>query len=778
MHIYLKLLLRGLRKRKLTTIISLLGLSIGLTLIMFIVVFLKKELSAEKFHEKAANIYRVESEYKTKTYPLTAAPMYKWLTDNFGEVKQSARVFSPYYKSFYSVKLNEQSFEVENPVFVDPEFFDIFSFPVKYGRITDDFDTKNAIVLTESLAQKLFGNENPVGKTITYCDKNKLTVMAVLKTLPSNSSMHFDLLLPFASFNDYNTFDLESWGRLTYQTFIVSDGNPQMLESQINQKIKEQFPEKEFSYFLSSLKDIHFIENAQYDNVFRHESKTSLRLFLIVAIAILLIATINFLNLTVASSSLRAKENKIRQIEGANRFHISLQYISEAVFISLLAAILAIGFIELLFPTFNHLLDAPLSRMLIHQPWFYGCLAAIGIVTGVLSGIYPALKFSQVQYSSLNNKSANATSARWNNLLVVFQFATSIMLIIATLFITKQTNFLQNIPLGFNKEQVLYLRLNDNLVHQQQVILNKLENTPGVVAAASCDFVPGQNYSQQIRTINNNGVDKSLTVFHTKVSQHYLKTLDIQLLNGRNFYENEKTNQSNIIVNEAFVKAFDLKNPLETVVEGEKIIGIVNDFNFNSLHQAVGPMIIRLRDDSQTSMMVRVDISKNNIASVVPTIKGQITEVVPNTFAEVKFLNDKINQQYEKETKTRKLLSYFSFFAIFISAMGLFGLVVFTTNRRIKEIGIRKVNGAKISEVMTMLNRDFIKWVAIAFVIATPIAYYAMHKWLENFAYKTTLSWWIFALAGVLALGIALLTVSWQSWRAATRNPVEALRYE
>jgi putative ABC transport system permease protein len=749
---------------------------------MFIAVYLKNELEADKFHQNINSIYRVDSELRSKNYPLTAAPMSDWLKNGFPGITESARMFSPFYKNQSYVTVGEQSFEINKPVFVDPSFFNIFSFPIKYGYITDDFDTRNSVVLTEPLAMKLFGNKDPVGKTVRYCGKNELTVMAVLKTLPSNSSMDFELLLPFASFNDYNSFDLTSWDRLTYQTFVVANKNPDILSIQVNQKIKEQFPEKEFTYSLIPLKDIHFSSNADYDNIFRHESKSSVYIFLIVAIAILLIAIINFLNLTVATSSLRVKENMIRRIEGANGMQLSLQYVLEAVLISLTASVIAIVFIELLFPVFNNLLDSPQNQVQTRQPWFFISMGTISLVTGILSGTYPAVKFSRAaKNASLNTKTFLKTGeGKWSNLLLVFQFTTSIVLIVATMFIVKQMNFIQTQKLGFNKEEVMYLRLTDDIIQQRDAVLNKLKNTPGVVSVNTCDFVPGQAYSQRILSVDVNGEKVSHQVYHTKVSEEYLKTLNLEIVKGRDFYQGSPADQYNFIVNETFVKEYGLGNPLGTIVDGGKIIGVVKDFNFNSLHQPVGPMTIRLTDGNQTTMMIRTDVPSGlkGISTLMATIKNQITEVVPGAFVEIKFLNDQIQHQYIKEKKAQKLLGYFSFFAIFISGMGLFGLVIFTLNQRIKEIGIRKVNGAKVYEVMIMLNKDFVKWVAIAFVIATPIAYYAMTKWLENFAYKTNLSWWIFALAGLMALGIALFTVSWQIWKAATRNPVEALRHE
>ncbi len=781
MIIHLKSFFRGLRKRKLTTFINLFGFSIGLTLIMFIAVYLKNELKADKFHQNINSIYRIDSELESRTYPLTAATMADWLKDNFPAVKESARMFSPYYKSLYYVTIGDQSFEISKPVFVDSAFFDIFSFPVKVGRITNDFNTTNAVVLTEPLAEKLFGEDNPVGKTIKYCGKNSLTVMAVLKTLPDNSSMNFELLLPFASFNDYNDFNLQSWDRLTYQTFITTGNKTGLLTSQVNQKIKEQFPDKKFTYKLISLKDIHFSSHSEYDNIFRHESKTSVYIFLMVAIAILVIAIINFLNLSIATSSLRVQENIIRKIEGASRWQLSLQFIFEAVFISFTASLFTIAFVELLFPVFNHLLDSPLSQSQVRQPWFYISLATISLATGFLSGLYPAVKFSHIAENvSLNNKSILKPGARkWNNLLQVFQFTTSIALIIVTVFIVKQMNFIQNRPLGFNEEQVLYLRLNDELIQQKDAVLNKLENIPGIASASTCDFVPGQPYSQRTLKLNVDGEDKTLQIYHTRVSKDYLKTLGLKLIQGRDFHKVSKADEYNFIVNETFVKDYELIDPLETSMNGGTIIGIVKDFNFNSLHQSVGPLSIRLVNESQTTMMIRTDIAeKQGIPALISNIKNQIAEIVPGAYVEIKFLNDQIQFQYIKETKSKKLLCYFSFFAILISVMGLFGLVMLTTNQRKKEIGIRKINGAKVSEILTLLIKDFVKWVIIAFVIATPIAWYTMNKWLENFAYKTSLSWWVFALAGLLVLVIALLTVSWQSWLVATRNPVEALRYE
>ncbi len=780
-HIF-KSICRGICKQKLATFINLTGLSIGLSLVMFIAVYLRNELQTDKFHRNSKNIYRVESEVQSKIYPLTAGPMAEWLTDGFPDIEQSARIFSPFFKTLSYVTVNNQSFEIKKPVFVDPSFFRIFSFPIVSGNIDNSFDNKHAVVLTETMSRKLFGKDDAVGKTLTFCGKNLLTVTAVLKELPANSSMNFELLLPFASFNDYNSFDLTSWDRLTYQTILVSKSDPKLLGNLINKKIKEQFPEKDHIYSLTPFSSIHFSQGSTYDIIFSHESKTGLYLFMVVAICILLIAVINFVNLTVATSSLRIKENSIRRIEGASWIQLYGQFIGEAVLISFLAAMMATLFIELFLPFFTSFLNNSPEHLQIRQPWFYFSLAGISLFTGIIAGAYPAFKFWHISTISILQIKSSLTagiSSKWNNGLLVFQFATSIALIASTLFLNKQMIYIQNRELGFDKEQILYLRLTEDMIKQKNAIIKQLETIPGITYASTCDFIPGQPYSQRILNINVKGEEKTHQIYHTKVSSGYLQTLGLEVFQGRDFTTDNQADHNKYIVNEAFVKEFEIADPLGIPLDGAQIIGVVRDFNFGSLYQPVGPLTIRLADGDQTTMIIRAGSSTiKEISGLLNSIKKLISEIVPNSYIDVHFLNDQIKNQYIKEIKTTCLLGYFSILAIFISCLGLFGLVISTTSRRTKEIGIRKVNGARIFEVLFMLNRDFVKWVIIAFVIATPITWYGMHQWIERFAYKTSLSWWIFAIAGLLALGIALLTVSWQSWRAATRNPVEALRYE
>lgn len=772
---------RGLKKQKQVALINLAGLGIGLALVMYLAVYLENELHTDKFHQNADGTYRIEAEVQSKVYPLTAGPMAQWMKDNFPEVQLSTRIFSPFYSTAYYARVNDCTYEIKQPVFVDPSFFQIFSFPVVSGNLAESFDNKYGVVLTEPMAKKLFGNENAVGKTFDYCGKNLLTVAAIVKELPANSSMQFELLLPFAGFNEYNSFDLSNWGRLTYQTIVLSASNPDLLSQGINQKMKEQFPDKEFKYSLIPFKAIHFSTSSTYDLIFRHGNKSQLYLFMLVAICVLLIAVINFVNLTISLSGPRFKENSIRKLEGASQWQLSLRFIAEAVLVSTLAAILAILLIELSFSLFNHLLDCPLGRQQIRQPWFYAGLLGLSILIGGIAGAYPAYKFSRVTaVGALQNKySGKFNSGTWSNGLLVFQFTTSIALIISSLFLNRQMNFIQDQQLGFDKGQVLLVKLNDELIAQKDVIASQLERIPGVEYVSLCNFVPGQTYAQKILSLNVKGEEISHQVYHTKVSGDYIKTLGISMVDGRDFDSSRKADRGNYLVNETFVREYGITDPVEMPLDGAKIIGVVKDFNFCSLHEPVGPMLIRWVEGDPTTMMIRINASKlSSLSTLIGSLKKCISSLVPNTYFEIQFLDEFVQKQYIKDTRTTKLLGYFSLFAIFISCLGLFALAKLTIDKRTKEIGIRKVNGAKETEILTLLNKDFVKWVIVAFVIAAPIAWFAMYKWLENFAYKASLSWWIFAIAGMITLGIALLTVSFQSYKAAVKNPVEALRYE
>ena len=761
---------RGFRKQKLITFINLMGLSVGLTLVMFIAFYLVNESQADKFHKNAQNIYRVETiNLDAESMPFTSDSMATWLKDNFAEVELTTRI--RYRPIMNYVTVNNRNFKVTCPVLVDSTFFKMFSFPVAYGNIAEGFNNKYAVVLTAPLARKLFGDENPVGKTMSYCGKNLFTVIAVLQEMPANSSMQFDMLLPSSCCAEYPS--------TPPSTFIVTRSNARTLTGQINKAMKKQFPETRETSSLVPLTDIHFSPALAFDDLFKHGNKTELYVFMLVAIVILFIAVINFINLTVALSAMRFKENGIRKIEGASQAQLLARFLAESVLISMAATVVAAFLIELFFPLFNNLLNNPLERFQLRLPWFYAGLAGLGLLTGLVAGAYPAFKFSRVPVTSVlrSDQDFRMGSGKWSNGLLVFQFATSIILIVSSLFLNKQMDFMQTRRLGFDKDQVIYIPLSGELKSKKNLIIDQLKNISGIDHVVVCDAVPGLPFGERGMELTIDGENKFFVFNCTMASEEYVQTLGLQIVQGRNFDPSRPADKNCYLVNESFVKKSGMTDLLSN--GKEKIIGIVKDFNFGSLHQPVAPLAIVNGDEHDGFLMIRINASTlKDVSGLIGTIKKSILDIVPGTFVDIQFLYDLIKNQYIKEEKASKLIGYFSFFALFISCLGLFALSTLTINKHIKEIGIRKVNGARISEVMGLLNKDFVKWVVIAYVIAAPTAYYVMNKWLENFAYKTALSWWIFILAGLIVMAVAIITVSWQSWRAATKNPIEALRNE
>jgi len=777
---FLKSILRGFRKQKMVMVINLLGLSFGLALVMFISIYLANEVNADKFHKNLKFIYRVDAKVQSTIYPITADPLANWLKQNFPEIELSSRIFTPFFKTLQYVTVNNNSFEVEKPLFVDPSFFQIFTFPVASGKISEQSSNNYSVILTEPLAKKLFGSENPVGKTLSFCGKNLFTVTAVLEELPANSTLQFDILFPFNVVSDYSKFKLNNWNNSAYQTIVLTKSAPALLNDKITNLFNRQFPNSGFKYSLTSLSAIHFSQDSVYDLLFNRGSKAELILFLIVALCVLFIAVINFVNMSIALSALRVKEIGIHKIEGATRSKLLIQLVGESVLVSVASAIIALFLIELFFPVFNNLLQNPITRSLIRDPKFYAALAGLGLMTGLIAGIYPAIKFSSMPVTAvLQSKKTLIQKRKWDDLLLVFQFTISLALIISSLFLNKQMSYIQTHELGFDKEHILYVPLSDQLFKQKDMIKEKLSRIPGVVHISSSDFIPGQTYSIWRLDLKAHGENREFDTFHTQVDPGYVKTLGLKIVQGRDFDPLRPSDRNKYLVNEAFIKSFKVDNISEISINGAQIIGLVKDFNFYSLHQNVTPLAIRLSDHNPSAILIRMKVPNvKDIQRIIFAIKACITEDIPDAFFDVRFMNNHIQSLYQKEIKTAYLLNCFTFFAILISCLGLFALALLTINNRTKEIGIRKVNGAKISEIMITVNKDFLKAFVLANVLALPVAYYAMYRWLQNFAYKTELSWWIFALAGSIALGIALLTVSWQSWKAATRNPVEALRYE
>ncbi len=479
----------------------------------------------------------------------------------------------------------------------------------------------------------------------------------------------------------------------------------------------------------------------------------------------------------------RAKEIAVRKSLGAQKRNIMQQFLTEAVLYSFISVCFALILVVLGLPLFNQL-SAKTLEIPFTEWWFIPLVLGSVLIIAVLSGVYPSLYLSSFKPTNVlkGNLKLKKGSGVGRNGLVVFQFATSIALIIATIIVFNQIDFILNKKLGFKKEQVIVLHGTSTLNNNILPFKNELLKKAGVESVSISNFLPIEGSMRNSHTINKEGehdFESSINSQVWNVDYDYMETLGITLVEGQNFSKDFSNDSSSVIVNQKFVNNLNLDSPIgKRITNGGdvwEIVGVVEDFNFETVKQDIGPLLMRLGNSSE-SMLIKV--STENTSSVLSSIEALWNDFSPNQALRYSFLAADFELMYSDVQMMGNIFMGFAILAIIVACLGLFGLAEFITKSRTKEIGIRKINGAQISEIMQMLNRDFIKWVAVAFIIATPIAYYAMYKWLENFAYKTTLSWWIFALAGVLTLSIALLTVSWQSWRAATRNPVEALRYE
>jgi putative ABC transport system permease protein len=525
---------------------------------------------------------------------------------------------------------------------------------------------------------------------------------------------------------------------------------------------------------------IYYSPEVENESNTKHGNLLYNKILIAVSIFILLLAAINFINLTIANAVARSKEVSIKKIQGASLFHLIVQFVFETILIILISFIISVFLLWFINPLLNSLTGFPVNTVDLFTINNLLIFAAGLITFIIITGIYPSLYISS--YTINTNKGRLSGYSRHNGIrngLIIFQNLVSITLICCTLIANQQFRYMNKKDLGFDKNDIINLKINSQLKDHLDLFKENLLKYPEIISVSYSSRIPG-NYWGSWCCVNIEG--KENKYFNNYVDPDYLKTLGIRIKEGRNFSANNPGDiKATYLINETAIKLYDLKNPIgQVIVPGNgirgQIIGIIHDFYYRGLNYEQSPLILFYTPEHLN--YINVKINNDNIAGALEKMKVTWNELCPAFAFEYNFLDETYNLQYKSEKRFEKLLFSFALLALFIASIGLFGLSIHSTERRTKEIGIRKINGAKVTEVMAMLNKDFLKWVAIAFVIACPIAWYTMNKWLENFAYRTELSWWIFALAGLLAFGIALLTVSWQSYLAATRNPVEALRYE
>ena len=783
-----RIIFRNLLRNKLHSSINIIGFAVGIAVFTLIVRYVDHQFSFDSFHKQHSNIYKVHFG-DSRSLPPASAHFFK---DNIAAIDEVVRIDEWYgggSKGY--LKNGIETFKTSDLVFTDPSFFNFFDFKLLYGDKSTALDAPNSIILSEQLAKKIFGNENPTGKQIEYLSdypnaSYSFTVQGVIEDVPSNSSIRYNGLISMATIPHHKirggniSEDWRNWGFATF----VKIPSPELAE-QINAESPEFWTEfiserwqaekgstraEEYKLTLVPLEEVHFASGAKRSSVY---------LIFFIGLFILAIAIINYINLSLAIATTRIKEIGIRKVIGSHKSTLFRQFLFESILITSISAILAVILVYLIHPFLSDFTG--FQTIVESDKIIKGVLFLIaGVISiGFLAGIYPAWFLTNLApIQSLRNEIHRGKKGNTlKQILIVSQFVVSIFLLISVIAISKQVDFIKNKELGFDKEHIIHLSGGSSVDKSYRAFRESLLKNPNIqnVARSNGTFAGNLNIG------TTHEVDGELRNYRaTTIDPDFIETFGIELLEGRNFLWSNKNDVDNTaLVNECFVKEMELKNPVGSVVtflgRDITIIGVIKDFHIYSLHNQIEPYMLSYLP---WNSCINIKISGMDIQNTIATIEGIWKEFSPNVPFEYQFLNKDFEALYRAETEFSSLIKIFTSLAVFIACLGLFGLISFSAVQRKKEIGIRKINGAKIIEVLTALNMEVVKWVALAFIVSCPLAWYAMNKWLENYAYKTTLSWWIFALAGVLALGVALLTVSWQSWRAATRNPVEALRYE
>ena len=778
---------RNIRKNGIFSLINIAGLSLGMAIVVLILFWVVDELSFDKYHHNLERIYTV---YEHQQYSegqelftnCTPFPLSQAMVKNYAEVNQ-ATTFANLDKQLIKYETKEYK---EGPVIcTDNNFLKIFTYKILEGNI-NALSSPDQIIITDELARLFFKDQPAIGKMLKFNNEYSLTVGAVIASQKANSTLNFKVLAPLEVMKRFGT-DLSQWGNNWPNTCILlaQGADAKMLDSKVTNLCKDN-GQPNTTLHLFPYKNERLYSYSGKNNRIQYIYQ-----FLAIALIIILIASINFINLSTAKAEQRRPEVGVRKVMGASKGHILRQFLLEKGMMILMSVILSIILVILFLPAFRSISDKHIILGQVLNSYMILILLAIIIIVPLLSVVYPSMYLSSIN-PALALKQSLAGKRRGfslKSLLVVVQFALAIVLISGSIIISQQIRYVNNYNLGYNHANLIYLGLDGEARNKHEAIKQELTRISGVESITRSDKLPfwGGNSSWGHNWEGKDPENKVL-ICKMNVDKNYMKTLGIKMIDGSLFPDSydgvlkqNEVSSPQVILNQEAIKRMGIKDPVGKGFSpwGDKkgkIIGVVEDFHFESLHRGVEPMLLLPLFNDPSFIIVRV--SPDNFGQTIDNIKKSWSKILPQTTCEVGFFDDSLARMYNSEVKISELFRYFSLIAILISCIGLFGLSLFIIERRKKEIGVRKVNGARIVEVMAMLNKDFVKWVAIAFVIATPVAWYVMHRWLENFAYKTELSWWIFALAGFLALGIALLTVSWQSWKAATRNPVEALRYE
>lgn len=792
---HLLIAIRNLKKQKGLSLINIVGLAVGMACSIMILLFVQFERSYDRFHEKSDRIHRVAVNAKwgntriAQTY--TPAIMTPTLYQDYPEVELCVRLWT--FLVGTEVRRDEKVFNEYRVTSADPEFFQMFSFPLISGKPESVLRDPNSVVLSSSTAKKYFGEKDPMDHNLTI-DGNNFRITGVMEDMPANSHFHFDMIVSIVTYDGINS---TNWFACNYRTYIL------LREGVSGKNFEAKFPDlvnrhsfrgqyedwtqngNFWEFYLQPLADIHL--HSDLDGELEANGNAAyVTLFFVIAVFILLLAAVNYMNLSTARSAGRAREVGIRKVSGAGQSLLVRQFLAESILTSLIALVLAMVLIHLFLPFFGNLVQRQLAIPYKSIPWIVPGFTGLAAGIGILSGAYPSFFLSSfrpvtVMQGNVGSVSKNKSLRR---ILVFFQFAISISLFIGTLTVRQQMLYIMNKDLGFRKEQVIVVKTPESLGAQSAPFKEALRKNPSILEVSGSNTLPGKFFPNCL--VEAEGFEQGVTMNISLCEPEFKDVIRLQMARGRFFSREFGTDSTALILNQTAVKLLGWEEPIgKTIIPGMGIqfhvIGVAQDFHFESLHQTVRPAAIALLSgawDWWPEQYISLLVQSENISSTLSYLQSTWDRLNTGKPVEYTFLDEDYANLYQNEQRTGRLFTIFSSLALFIACLGLFGLSSFSTEKRTREIGIRKVVGASIPGLIGLLFREFAGWVALANIFAWPVTYFFMNTWLQNFAYRVNPSGWNFIISGLTALFIALMTVSYHSIKAAIANPVEALRYE
>ena len=807
---YILVAFRNLWRKKGYSLINISGLAIGIASSLMILLFVQDELSYDRHHEHAGNIYRVVMKASMQGNdfhaPITPAPMAATMMNDFPEVRSAVRFYN--FGSSPIIRYENRSFIESNFVWADSTIFDVFTYNMIRGDRRNALNRPNTIVMTESAARKYFGEQDPLGQTLEVGnDRAHFEVTGIIQDPPANSHFSFDVI---ASIITNSQHENQMWVSNNYFTYILLDENadpglleakfPGMLETYMGPQVEmvlgvtlEEFYEsgEEWGYYLQPLTRIHLYSDLQYE-IQANGNMTTVIVFSIIALFLLVIASINFMNLSTARSAGRAKEIGIKKVVGSNKSQLVNQFLGESVFLSLISLVIALILVELFIPAFNNIADKQLQLRYFTSWYSLPLLILTGVFVGFLSGSYPAFYLASFEpVRVLKGKlQSGMKSSRLRGMLVVFQFVITIVLFISTLTVYRQMNYINTKDMGMEPENVLVIQRAQAIANdRREAFCQELTGYPAIIAASRAHAIPGTSFSGNAFRREGTASREQHIISNSWVDFDYAEVLGLEMVEGRFFSRDFASDSLAVVMNETAARSMGYDDPVgkrvyQTGAGGTQdapedvaftIIGVVKDFHFESLHQTINPMIL---SPGQWGGYIIVKFGEGEATAAIDIVREKWNEFVDDQPLEYSFLMEDLTSGYRSEQRAGMIFSIFAILSIFIACLGLLGLASFTAEQRTKEIGIRKAMGASVGSVMMLLSREINFLVLISTLLAWPVAWYFMSNWLENFAYRVELGITLFLLASVLTYCIALSTVSFQAWKTARLNPVDTLRDE